>query len=121
MASSDLDEAILNFAQKYNKRRDFVTMVCGAEYKHSLKCSTSGLLIEDSDFYALLKEKLLTYGNIGDKINQTSLGCCAEVNASNYIYCKHPIKLNEVILSHAYRPRTMQIRGKCQICKEIFY
>ena len=121
MASKELENEVHEFALGYQKRRDFVAMVCGAEYDEMRKCNKSGLLINEQDFYLKLKNKLLTFGNIGDKVDNTSIGCCAEVNASNEIYKKYNIELNEISLSKAYRPKTMQERGKCNVCKDIFY
>ncbi|MCX2573654.1 hypothetical protein [Pedobacter sandarakinus] len=121
MASEDLENEIQNYALSFNMRRDFVSVVCGAEYSNSRKCNKSGLLILENELYVKLKDKLLSYGKLGEKVNTTSIGCCAEVNASNDIYIKHVINLNEIVLSRAYRPKTMQVRDKCQICKDIFY
>jgi len=121
MASPELENEIIEYALGYKNRRDFVAMVCGAEYSGTRKCNKSGLLIVDEDFYEKLKTKLLSYGNIGMKVNQTSVGCCAEVNASNDIYKQYNLELDQIVLSKAYRPKSMQIREKCQICKEVFY
>jgi hypothetical protein len=121
MASQQLEDEIYEYALDYKNRRDFVSMVCGAEYKSTRNCNKSGLLISETDFYPRLMEKLLNYGSIGMKVDKTSVGCCAEVNASNDIYKQHKIELNEISLSKAYRPKSMQIKNKCQICKEVFY
>ena len=121
MASEELEHNIYEFALNYNKCRKFVAMVCGAEYENMKICHESGLLIEEQDFYLKLKTKLLTFGNIGDKIDGASIGCCAEVNASNEIYKNYNIELNEISLSKAYRPKTMQEREKCIVCKDTFY
>ena len=119
-ASNELEKEVYDYALKYNKKKDFVSMVCGAEFGSLRKCDKSGLQIDESSFYPKLKTRLLSFGNIGAKYNQTSIGCCAEVNASNEIYKQYNIELKEICLSNAYRPKTMQIREKCEVCKDIF-
>lgn len=58
---------------------------------------------------------------IGYKFEKTSIGCCAEVNASNPIFKMHYLTdLKKVSLSKAIRPKTMVEKAKCKICTEIF-
>jgi len=121
MASLELEDEIKEYARQLQRRKEFVSMTCGAEFRNSRKCNTSGLLILDDEYYPLLKTKLLEFGQIGERINKTSIGCCAEVNASNEIYKMYKIKLNEISLSKAYRPKTMQVREKCDVCNSVFY
>jgi len=121
MASIILENEILEYALGFQKRRDFISMVCGAEYQETRKCNRSGRLVADANFYEKLMTKLLTHGKIGDKVGNTSVGCCAEVNAANDIYIQYNIALNEIALSKAYRPKSMQIKEKCAICKSVFY
>ncbi len=77
--------------------------------------------MQDEDFFVPLKTRLLKYGDLGTKFKNSSIGCCAEVNASNPIYhANSHISLNDISLAKAYRPKTMQIKEKCQLCTKIF-
>ncbi|MES2827846.1 MAG: hypothetical protein V4687_06820 [Bacteroidota bacterium] len=124
MASTHLEDEVIKYATDFHvniKKKKSVAVVCGAEYLGSKNLSTSGNFIAENGFYLKLKDKLLSFGKIGENVNGSSVGCCAEVNASNDIYISHSIELKDISLSKAYRPRTMQVKEKCHICKSTFY
>ena len=108
------------YALKLHNNKSRCAIVVGAKFSNLSFFAPSGMMPLD-EMFDRLKKRLLTYGEIGSRYENSSVGCCAEVNAANQIYHKHnSIELNEIILSKAYRPRTMQCIDKCQICKEIF-
>ena len=120
MATTILEEETYNFAYHFHVNRIDAAMICGAEFEEFRNVAKSGLM-QDDHFFVQLRTRLLTYGILGTKRGNTSIGCCAEVNATNSIYHKNShISLNHVSLATAYRPKTMQTKEKCQICTEIF-
>jgi hypothetical protein len=68
-----------------------------------------------------LRMKLSTLGQIYTQVNGNFLGCCAEVDAADYIMTKlRHLDPNQVDFSNARRPRTMQIIPPCKNCKSTF-
>lgn len=69
----------------------------------------------------ILRQKLSSLGILYERVNGNLLGCCAEVNAADYVMSKlRYLKPNQIVFSNARRPRTMQIVPPCKNCKSIF-
>lgn len=116
----EFEKDAYEYALSLHYKKERPAVVVGAKYLNSKSFARSGRM-PDEDFFDRLIERLLKYGPIGSQYNGSSVGCCAEVNATNPIYHEYTsIELNSITLSTAYRPRTMEVKEKCQICTEIF-
>ena len=68
-----------------------------------------------------LKLALLEFGQIGERFEKSSIGCCAEVHAVNDIsIMRRQDDISKISVGVAIRPRTMQTGKKCKICKSLF-
>lgn len=69
----------------------------------------------------ILRAELSGLGTMYTRVNGNILGCCAEVDAADYIMSRlRFLKPDQVKFSNAIRPRTMQIVPTCKNCKSIF-
>lgn len=90
-----------------------------AKHKYYAAKDTSG---QPPDPIAInLERKLLTIGDIGERVNGNLIGHCAEVRSSNkFLIIDNTIPLNRIIFSPAMRPRTMQEIPMCNNCRITF-
>lgn len=116
-----LDRRIRNYALRvhYTERKKYPAFVSGAEYGSISKCAKSGD-IEVKDFVQNLILALQTFGNIGTKYANSSIGYCAEAVSCNRVLVVLPINYTNVNVGIAIRPRTMQFGKRCQICNSLF-
>lgn len=62
MASEILESDTWQTALSFHYTRDFVSMICSAEFEQHRNVAASGRM-DDLDFFPLLRSKLLTYGS----------------------------------------------------------
>ena len=108
------------FAENLKRNRVDPAAVVVAEFSYYKKVDKSGP-ISCVDLVKTLREKLLKVGPLYSKINGNTLGCCAEINASNQVlYYRPNLCPGKIVFSKAIRPRTMQEVPQCKNCKLIF-
>lgn len=119
MASSSLELRIIKYAKRLHQQKSGVSYVSGAEYNRTKKVAKSGD-INVSDFTIEMKENLKQFGKIGTKYNKSSIGYCAETVSANRVLVKVHKAISQLSVGKAIRPKTMQVRKKCKICKTLF-
>lgn len=119
MATIQLENRIRNYALNLHKRKKFPAYVSGAEYRNCRKIASSGN-ININDFVQDLRNRLITFGQLGTKYKGSSIGYCAETISANRVLEHFPNKLNSLSVGQAIRPKTLQVGKKCTICNSIF-
>lgn len=120
MSTESINRKTRNYAVKLKKLHHYPAVVVGAEHSRHKSVASSGLL-ESNKMVKKLRHKLKTIGNLYERKNGNTLGCCAETNAGNKILIKKPyLSLNEIKFATPLRPRTMQIISTCKNCKLTF-
>jgi hypothetical protein len=120
MASVSLEKKTKAVALSYAKVRRYPADVAGAEYSYYKRVDKSGP-INPACLVRTLREKLVAIGNLLEKANGNTVGCCVEVNCANQLLIKGPdLKLNKIQFSSPLRPRTMQVVPICKNCKSTF-
>ncbi len=68
-----------------------------------------------------LSTELSKLGKIGDKVNNHSVGYCAEVHAANNVLqCANTAHVRQIRFSLTIRPRTLQKLKYCKNCLTVF-
>lgn len=106
----------------------FIACVIGAKYNHLGTFGTTVGYVKRYNSYISLYKKLRKLGEIGEKSilkeksgRRNTVGRCAEVKASYSLFRKDKsTNFTLIEFTNAYRPRTLQIRERCNNCKFVF-
>ncbi len=61
------------------------------------------------------------FGGVGAEFGDITVGACSEFQAANKLLLENPtLQLNQIRISGAIRPRTMQIVPRCEVCSGMF-
>lgn len=120
VASKILEKKTISIALNYKKDKMYPSAIVGAEFSYFKRVDKSGP-INPNILVKNLRNSLVAIGNLFTRVNGNTIGCCAEVNCANQILKERPyLKLNQIIFSKAFRPRTMQEIPQCNNCKQTF-
>lgn len=118
MATPILEKKIWHYAEKLHRKKEGCSFVSGAEYSHCKQVAKSGDHL--NGIVDSLRIELEKFGEIGEKKYGSSIGHCAEAVAVNRVLEIHPNQLAKVDVGRAIRPKTLQFRKKCRICRNMF-
>ncbi|OPC54597.1 hypothetical protein BAY06_12820 [Elizabethkingia anophelis] len=120
MSIIKLEKIVIAKAKSLKNQHKYPASIIGAKYSYFRKIDRSGP-ISPNIIVKKLRDQLNNIGELYTKHNGNTLGCCAEINASNQILERRPkIELKSIIFTKAIRPRTMQIIPTCKNCKLTF-